>query len=415
VVRRSASLAAGIAALALGGCGGDDGGTADGPASFAPAGTPLYVEASRESDEQVANAEALIAELGELPLLGSPIDPRDLIEQAIDEAAAEEGFDYTFAEDIEPWLGDRAGIAFTSLDDLVSETEVDSSAEEENPDFVLALEVADEGAAEASVDRLLAEDGAVEVVEEEIGGVTVSRPEGDEGGVGLTDGYLVFGSTDDALEQAFAARDDESLAESVEFDEAFDGLPAERLGIAYLDLGGVLEAGVEEGEIDPTELEAIRSLYGDGFDRPLAFALSVGEGTLALDVAGAQAITSGPPRLGATDLIGEAPADAVAAAGALDVGAQVKEFVDFVAANSELFGGTGALTPEEFTQGFEEAVGVSLDTVATTSSAKSCDRTGSGRGRRSVDPGPGSPPRIRRRRPGRSALSTSRSRGTPSS
>ncbi len=59
-------------ALAVAGCGDeDDPDAASGPASVMPADTPIYVEATvRPEGEQAENLDALLAELGELPLIG---------------------------------------------------------------------------------------------------------------------------------------------------------------------------------------------------------------------------------------------------------------------------------------------------------------------------------------------------------
>jgi Protein of unknown function (DUF3352) len=353
VVRRRASIAAVLGSLALAACGDDGGEATAGPAGFVPPETPMYLEASRQSEDQVANAEALIAELGEVPLLGTPVDPLDLLEQEIDEAAADEGLDLTFADDIEPWLGERAAVAIPSVEELVAE---------ESPGVLAVVEVTDEEAARAVLDRLVAPADEVQVVEEEVGGQTVLRPEGEEGGAAIIDGFLVFGNTDEALEQGFSAHDGDSLADSDDFEAAFEGLPEERLADGYLDLGGIIETGVAAGEIQPEEIEAIRGLYGDGFEQPLAVALSAGDRTLAVDVAGPSAFGTGPPRIGATDLVGGAPGNAIAAIGLPDLGGQVDAFLEFLEANGALFG-EQALGPGGFAEGFEAEVGVPLDTV----------------------------------------------------
>ena len=350
---------AALAAVSLVSCG-EDQEPASGPASFAPAATPLYLEVSRESEEQVANAEDLIAELGEVPLLGSTIDPRDLTEQAIDDSAADEGLDITFAEDIEPWLGDRAGIAFMSLAQLVSPTaagEADVVAESGDPDFVAILEASDEAIASDSIDRILTADESVAIEEEEVGGETVKRPAGSEGGVAVFDGSVVFGSTDAALEQAFAARDGDSLGEADEFVEALDGLPAERLGAAYLDFGAFVD--LTAAQLDQGELEAMSSLYGDALSQPFVFALTAGESSLAVD-ASAGAFPFSFPAASPSELLPGAPADSIAAIGLDDVGMQLRDLFDVVVGVASQFA-PAEVDPATFGDQLEAQIGVTVE------------------------------------------------------
>jgi hypothetical protein len=339
--RLLASSTVALAALAFAACGDDEDDEVSGPATFAPADTAMYLEVSRGSDEQVANAEALIEEVGEVPLLGSVVDPGDLIEQGIDDAAAEEGLDFSFAEDVEPWLGDSAGIAFTgSVGDLVDPEASDVVTPDETQGFVAAVETTDEEAARDAIEKVLPEDEATTV----------------------TDGFLVLGSTDGALEAGLDARESGSLADTDEFGAAVDELADERLALGYLDVGAILDAGVEDGEIDQAEFEAINGLYGDGLDQPLAFTLGAGDRTVSLDASGAEAVTSSPPALGPTDQLAAAPGNAFAAIGSVDVGGQVQRFVDFLEANSDLFG-DGELEPGAVAERFEREIGVPLDDV----------------------------------------------------
>jgi Protein of unknown function (DUF3352) len=354
-----ASIAA-LLALAFASCG-DDAGSGDASVTdFIPADSPMVLEASRASDEQVANAEGLIERLGEVPLLGSTLDPRELAEQAIDESAAESGADISFAEDIEPWLGDRAAIGFTSIQSLIEEEltagEVAPTADED-PDFVIAIETSDEQIAGDSIDRLMAAGNEGEIVEEEVGGRTVRRVEGDEVGVAVVDGVLVVGNTDAALEGAFEAYDGDSLADSDEYEAAFEGLPEERLASGYIDFATFVELAAVD---DPAALEAVRALYGDAFDQPFALSLTAGESSLALDVSGG-AVPFSFPTPSPSDLLASAPGDSLAALGFDDVGGQLRGLYDAIL-------GVGVETmpgadPDLFLERLEAELGVSLDEV----------------------------------------------------
>ncbi len=98
-------------AIAFAGCGDEGSEPASGPATVIPADMPLYIEATvRPEGEQAENLDALLAELAELPLPGLELgDPGDLIVSQLESQAAAAGVDFSYAEDVEPWLGEKAG------------------------------------------------------------------------------------------------------------------------------------------------------------------------------------------------------------------------------------------------------------------------------------------------------------------
>ena len=99
-------------AIAFAGCGDeDDSEPASGPATVIPADMPLYIEATvKPEGEQAENLDALLAELADLPLPGIDLgDPGDLIVSQLESQAADAGVDFSYAEDVEPWLGEKAG------------------------------------------------------------------------------------------------------------------------------------------------------------------------------------------------------------------------------------------------------------------------------------------------------------------
>ena len=356
--RRLASVAATLAALALAGCGDEGESAVSGPASFVPADSPMAFEVSRESAEQVANAEAFIARVGEVPLLGATLDPRDLIQSAIDEYATEEDVDISFAEDIEPWIGDRAAIGVTSVESLTeSEIGEPSSATSEDPEFVLAIETADEDVARDAIDRIIAAEEPGGVEEAEIGGRTVKRVLGAEGGLAIVDGSVVIGSTDEALEAAFSAHGGGSLVEQEEYEAAFEGLPPERLASGYVDFEVFLDLSAEGA--DGEAIEAFRTLYGGALTEPLAITLSAGEQSVAIDGA-AGILPTTFPTASPSELLDDASADSLAAVGLDDVGGQLRALYDAVVAFVAETEPEG-LDADAVAAGFEAQLGMSVE------------------------------------------------------
>ena len=110
--RTLAALAAAVAAVPAAGCG-DSASSAAGnaaadPASSLPASAPVYVEAQvRPAGDLKANVDAVA---GKLLHTG---DPGGKLVALIDRGLKDDGDSY--AKDIEPWLGQRAGLAVTGV------------------------------------------------------------------------------------------------------------------------------------------------------------------------------------------------------------------------------------------------------------------------------------------------------------
>ena len=313
--RTISALAAVVGGAVLVGCGDDAGVAGTGAASFAPVDTPLYLEISRESSTQIANAESLIAELGEVPLLGSTLDPRDLIQQAIDAAAADAGVDASFAEDIEPWLGDTAGLAVLSLQE---------EAATGSPPFVFSLETSDEGIASDSIERLVAAGPGTDIEEVEIGGVTFLRGPGEEGGIGISDGHVLLGDSDASLEVALDAHSGDSLASDEDFTQALATLPEERLGTGFVDLEALAEAVAADEGASMDQVNAVDAALGHPLEVPLGLALTAGDRSLALDISGSPALSL---HTGESSLVPSVPADAVGVVGVRGYGPQILDYV----------------------------------------------------------------------------------------
>src|SRR6476646_3084749 len=102
--RPRAALAAAAGALALGlvACGGGGDTNAD-PAAAVPAGAPLYVQATvRPAGELGDDTEAALKKILRTD------DPGAKIEQALASGSGDSKL--SFKDDVEPWLGDRAGL-----------------------------------------------------------------------------------------------------------------------------------------------------------------------------------------------------------------------------------------------------------------------------------------------------------------
>ncbi len=140
---------AGLAALALAGCGTDDepeGGTL---ATLAPADASVYTEFVLRPEG--AQREALESSLALLLDTGNP--GGELIDE-LNQSLAEEEAEVSYQGDIEPWLGERGAILFT---ELFPEEGADPAFGDDGERGAIALDVTDANAAQALIDKAAAE------------------------------------------------------------------------------------------------------------------------------------------------------------------------------------------------------------------------------------------------------------------
>lgn len=296
-------LATALLALVLAACGGgdEDAGTDLGPdpATMVPGDAPVYVEAVIEPGDAVRSD--LDAALGKL--LGGD-DAGARIQAAIDAALADEDAGMTYAADIEPWLGRRAG-AFVSSYDAKGDGKGSAAA---------AIAVTDPEAAGEFVDKL-ADETFRRPAREEYEGTELTVDRRDETWIGVSGDFLLAG-TGEGVRAAIDAGAGESLADRDDAETGRDLVPDERLFSVYVDPQATLAMLEESGELDKKQLDDVREQigeYGDG-------------AAVAWGTASADALTlagSGPaPEDGVetTDLLGELPADAWLALAGSDLG-----------------------------------------------------------------------------------------------
>src|SRR5215207_2007771 len=125
MIRRGAiTAAAAVAMLVAAGCGGGDEGSEE-LASVAPAEALLYLESVVRPEGSEADAiEALASRVGVIQ------DPGGEIVRQLDAGLASSGAEVSYDSDIEPWLGERAGIFFRSFSG-------------DPPEFAVAFETTD--------------------------------------------------------------------------------------------------------------------------------------------------------------------------------------------------------------------------------------------------------------------------------
>jgi hypothetical protein len=226
-------------ALAVTGCGGGSGGGGGEPAGLVPLKAPVYLEANLKPDSQTSEA------LNEVTQTVFGIENvGEFVAEELEKAALGEGEKLNFEEEVEPWLGEKAGLYLAGYD---------------GDDFHgvgMALETTNAGEAEEFLEQRVekADEGA-EAGEFE-GNKFYESPD-DESVIGMVGDYLAFGETKGDFEEMVKAFEGEGLNESEKFKEAMESAPDDRLGNVYVDIGGLIE---ETKGVLPPETEAFFDL-----------------------------------------------------------------------------------------------------------------------------------------------------------
>ncbi|MCL8027582.1 DUF3352 domain-containing protein [Nocardioides bruguierae] len=345
--RRGLAIGGGLAALVLVGGGAaaawwwtSDGGEA---AEALPGDALVYVgmtldPSGSQKVEAVRTLQKfpdLAAELGMDGDAGE-VDPKAaIVEAIIAEAGCEDTLSY--ADDVEPWLGDRAGVV---LRGELSEDTVP----------LLAVEVTDESLVDAGLEALATCDGGEE-------------PD-DLGAYEVRDGWLYATETQEGLDDAFAALDEGSLADDADYAE-LSGLAgdtgivsayvAPALGSALGDLIAS-QSGLDEMGDSAQLAEGLAQMEGfGGAVAQVRFedgALEVEAGGMASDEAAAVTdVTAGG------DMVSSLPAetDAVLAAGLAD-GA--------IEAQVEALSSSLGTTPDEIDAELQSSFNLTLDQLS---------------------------------------------------
>lgn len=135
----------------------------------------------------------------------------------------------TYAETIEPWLGNRIGLAA-----------VPGSGPE--PDAVVAVEVTDEDEAQAGLGELN-DCGTDERI-----GFTVN------------DGFALLAETEDIAQAAADSAADASLADDEDFKADMDALGEQGIATGWLDVAGLTDLMAQDADLDPAQTEMLQDV-----------------------------------------------------------------------------------------------------------------------------------------------------------
>ncbi len=329
-----------LAALLVAGCGGggDDSSGGTDTASVVPADAPVFIDLTvRPEGETKANIEALAQKIAGVDNLG------ELIVEELENSASDDGEELDFEKEVEPWLGDRAGIFLQEYED------------EDFEGFGAAIQTSDEGAAQSFVDEQLKsedeapEDGSYEGVDFKV--------EADDGTtIGVFDGLLVFAEDEAIFKSMVDASGGENLASGEAYGDATADLPDDSAADVFVDIGALID---EAGEEIDSDTQLFLDSFGIEPDEATAVA-SVVPGSnhieidLSTDLGG-----DNPPSGDASELLGTLPGTAVGALASAEFGKRFNEGINEI----DEEGIPGSVPPNQLKKTLKEA-GIDLEAIA---------------------------------------------------
>jgi len=251
-----------VVALTAAACGQSSSGGDGDPASLVPANAPVYAEASvRPEGEQ---EEGALAAAGKILRTD---DPAGKLRELFDEAIAEEGGGLTWEKDFAPWLGEKAAVWTSDL--------------ENGDSFTVIASTTDAEAAAAAIQRFKQKDGSEYEKRSHAG---VDYEANSEGlAAGIVDDFFVYG-TEDAFKRTLETADGgEALADADRYEDAVDDLEDDRLGLFFLDTKVLFESGMAQDPESAETFEQIRRFLPYDKIGPTVGSLQADGDTIALD------------------------------------------------------------------------------------------------------------------------------------
>lgn len=329
VIGAVAVLAVGIG-IALGGflLGARDATIGSG-ASYVPASAPLYFEVRLEpSEAQDAELRELLGRFPEIEGIDLAQPLYGQLTAKLDETLAAEGAELSWAADVEPWFDGRVGLALLDFPEAALDPSLPAPDMSAVPSTVVLVGVTDRAAAQASIDRILAQsETSVTFTDQEHAGVTIHTDTESGGAYGLTDDQLLIAPTADDIVAALDAHasSETTLSEAGSITRLTDALPEDWLLFGIYDFTDLLASALEGAAASPGA-DAMRELLAD---QPLrgAMALTVDGDRVSLSMASDPPTGSLAMSNAERGLADEAPGDALYYAEGGNVGASLSGLI----------------------------------------------------------------------------------------
>jgi hypothetical protein len=346
-------LAAAAALPILAGCGG--GSSSSEPAALAPPTSSIFIEATlRPTGSAKEDVEQLVSKVAAIA------DPGAKIVEEIEKSASDSGQPFDYEKEVEPWLGERAGMA------------LDGFHEGNFTRYSVSLQSTDTAATEKFLEHQVESKG-VPTKKGSYEGVDYVTETEDGTTFGVVGEYLVIGKDLQAFKEAVDAENGESLADVDRYTSIASTAPEGSLAEAYVDIGRLIK---EEGNGVNPEAQKLLDALGLEVEEASALASLVPHpDQLELDVA--SDFGQAEPAAPASDLLGTMPAGSVIALASSEFGKSIGKAIDKI--NTE--GIPGQVPPNQLKSALQR-VGINLDRI--TGSLKDIAAFAQGSGKNSL-------------------------------
>lgn len=331
-----------LTALLVVGCGGggDSGSSGTDPASVAPSEVPVFIDFTvRPEGETKQQIESLAQEIAGVDDLGG------LIAEELESSAAEDGEEFDFEKEVEPWLGEEGGLFLQDYE------------EEDFEGYGAAIQTSDEAEARDFVDKQVesedepAEDGSYEGVDFKV--------QEDETTVGVFDGLVVIAEDRAIFKSMVDASKGENLAGQDTYTSAVSDVPGDSAADVFVDIGGLIE---EAGsEIDSETKLFLDSVGIEPKEATAVASLVPGSKQVEIDLS-TNLTGDNPPSGDASALLGSLPATSVAAFASPEFGDRFNEGIDRIDAEGIPSEG---IMPHRLKRTLKES-GIDLESIANS-------------------------------------------------
>lgn len=332
------TLAVAAFALAVAGCGGGDSSGSD-PATVAPASSPVYIQVALKPEGTLAsNIETLVSKVAGIDDIGG------LIVEEIEDSALSSGEDLDFGKEIEPWLGEQAGISLQEYDG------------DDFQGYAVAIQSTDTEATQAFIDKQSADEVAEEGSYE---GTDFIIEEDDDTAIGIVGDFLVIAEDEDSFKAAVDAADGDSLADEDTYASAIGEAPDESLADVFVDIGGLIEES--GGTVDPEAQQFLETAGIEAKEATAIASLVPGSDQIEVDFS-TNAAGDNPPTGDASAMLGSLPGGSFAALATADFGERFSEAIDSL----DESGIPGEIEPNELKSVLKEEAGIDLDKIGAS-------------------------------------------------
>jgi hypothetical protein len=324
--------------LAIAGCGGGGRSSSD-PATIAPPKAPVFIEATLQPTGTLkSNVESIAGKVAGIDDLGATIVSE------VERSAKDSGEPFDYQQEVEPWLGEKAGIFLTHFD---------------GNNFSgngIAVQVTDAKEAREFIEKRAKSNSGRPLKDASYEGVDYKVDPSDDTSIGVVGNFIVYGKDEQMFKEAVDASKGESLADVDAYSNAVSAAPGGSLADVYVDVGSLIQQS--GSAVGGQALQLLKTAGIEPSDATALASLVPGSDQVEIDVSSDLGGES-PPSGDASGLLASFPSDSFAGFAVSGFGRQLEEAID----NLDESGIPPDVPPHKLKSTLSE-VGIDLDKIA---------------------------------------------------